>query len=328
MPANLPPQYFEAEKEYRVAKTSQDKIKALEAMLKIMPKHKGTDKLRGQLRRRISKLKGESLKKSATSKKGYEFNIEKEGAAQVVLIGPPNTGKSQILSVVTRASPDVADYPFTTRKPLAGMMMFENIQIQLVDIPPIAGGYTEPWVFSIIRNADGLLLVLDLDTDPLEQVESTFEELKKTKIKPIGKYQRDKIDSGFLHKQTLIVCNKSDLDSSHEIYEAIQDLYSEEFPLVSISAEEGFNVDEMKKCTFQMLDIIRVYTKVPGKAVDADAPFILKRGKTVQDLAEKVHKDFVNRLRYAKIWSSEKHKGRMVQREHVLKDEDVIELHM
>ena len=183
MPANLPPQYFEAEKEYRLAKTNKEKMVALETMLRIVPKHKGTDKLRGQLRKKISKLKGESLKKHATSKKGYVFNVEKEGSAQVVLTGPPNVGKSQVLSKVTNALPEVADYPFTTRKPLAGMMRFENIQIQLVDIPPITGEYTEPWLFNIIKNADGVLFVVDLGTDPLEQMETAFDEFEKHRIR-------------------------------------------------------------------------------------------------------------------------------------------------
>lgn len=328
MPANLPPQYIEAEKEYRLAQNTGDKIKALEVMLAIIPKHKGTDKLRGQLRRKVSKLKGESLKKYATSKRGHSFNVEKEGAAQVVLVGPPNVGKSEILSRVTKVSPEIADYPFTTRKPMAGMMRFENIQIQLVDIPPIAEGYTDPWVFSIIRNADGLLLIVDLDTDPLEQMESTFDELAKSKIKPVGKQQKDRANQGFVFKRTLVVCNKNDLDGSREIYEALEDLYAEDFPLVSISAKEGVNLNEMKRCSFEMLGIIRVCTKAPGKAVDTDAPFILKRGKTVQYLAERIHKDFVNRFRYAKIWSSEKYRGQMVHKDYVLRDGDVIEFHI
>ncbi|MDY7030389.1 MAG: GTPase [Thermodesulfobacteriota bacterium] len=328
MPANLPPQYFEVEKEYRLAKTNKEKIKALEAMLTIVPKHKGTDKLRGQLRKKISRLKDESQKKHATSKRGYFFNIEKEGAAQVVLTGPPNVGKSEILSRVTKALSEIADYPFTTRKPIAGMMRFENIQIQLVDTPPLAKEYTEQWIFNIIRNADALLMVADLGTDPLEQLETTLEELKRHKVKPIGKGLMEKADEGFVNKSTLIVCNKNDLDGAPESFEALQDLYGEEFSLISISATEGVNLEQMKRSTFEILNIIRVYTKAPGKAEDRNAPFILKRGRTVQDLAERVHKDFAKKLKYARIWGSEKYSGQMVQKDHVLRDGDIIELHI
>ncbi|MDY6854901.1 MAG: GTPase [Thermodesulfobacteriota bacterium] len=328
MPANLPPQYFEAEKDYRLAKTTQEKIAALEAMLTIMPKHKGTDKLRGQLRKRISKLKGEAQKKYTTSKKAFAFNIDREGAAQVMLIGPPNVGKSELLSKVTKASPEVADYPFTTRKPLAGMMSYENIQIQLVDTPPIATGYVEPWLFGIIRNSDGMLLMVDLSEDPLEQLESTIEELKKSNIHPIGNQQIEKDMCKHAVKQTLIIANKNDLDSSYEIYDILKELYAFKFPIISISAREEDNLDGMKKQVFQMLKIIRVYTKAPGKTFDPNAPFILKEGKTVQDLSEKIHKDFAKRFKYAKIWGSEKYKGQMVQKEYILKDGDVLELHM
>jgi ribosome-interacting GTPase 1 len=328
MPANLPPQYFEAEKEYRLAKTTQEKMTALEAMLTIMPKHKGTDKLRGQLRKKISKLKGDSQKKYTTSKKAFAFNIDREGAAQVMLIGPPNVGKSELLSRMTKASPEVADYPFTTRKPLAGMMIYEDIQIQLVDTPPIASGYIEPWLFGIIRNSDGLLLMVDLSEDPLEQVESTIAELKKSSICPIGKQQAEKDGGKFAVKQTLIIANKNDLDPSCETYDILKELYAFKFPIVSISAREKDNLDGMKKQVFKMLDIIRVYTKAPGKAFDSKAPFILKKGKTVQDLSEKIHKDFAKRFKYAKIWGSEKYKGQMVQKEYVLKDGDILELHM
>lgn len=328
MPANLPPQYFEVEKEYRLAKTTQEKITALETMLRIMPKHKGTDKLRGQLRKKISKLKGDSQRKDVTSKKAFAFNIERKGAAQVMLIGPPNAGKSELLSRVTKASPEVADYPFTTRKPLAGMMKYENIQIQIVDTPPIASGYIEPWLFGIIRNSDGLLLMVDLSEDPLEQVESTIAELKKSSIYPIGKQQLEKDGGKFIFKQTLIIANKNDRDPSCEIYDILKELYAFKFPIVSISAREEDNLGGMKKQVFKMLDIIRVYTKAPGKAFDPNAPFILKKGKTVQDLSEKIHKDFAKRFKYAKIWGSEKYKGQMVQKEYVLKDGDVLELHM
>jgi len=135
MPANLPPQYFEVEKKFRLAKNAADKITALEEMLAIMPKHKGTDHLRADLRRKIARLTQVSEKKAATQR--ASMLIDKEGAAQLVVIGLPNAGKSQLVASVTNASPTVAEYPFTTQSATPGMMEFENIQIQLIDTPPL-----------------------------------------------------------------------------------------------------------------------------------------------------------------------------------------------
>ena len=137
MPANLPPQYFAAEKRFRAAKTIPEKIEALEAMLAIMPKHKGTDKLRADLRGRMAKLSAEAERARATSRKGTSHYIRKEGAGQAVLVGLPNVGKSQLVAALTEATPEIGEYPFTTRSAIIGMMPFENVQIQLIDLPPL-----------------------------------------------------------------------------------------------------------------------------------------------------------------------------------------------
>ena len=130
MPANLTPQYLEAELKFKQAKTTPDKIKALEVMMAVIPKHKGTERLRGQLKSRMAKLKEELQKRPTVGRAEQVYNIKREGAAQVVLLGLPNSGKSSLLSRITNASSEVADYPFTTQKPVPGMMKFENLQIQ------------------------------------------------------------------------------------------------------------------------------------------------------------------------------------------------------
>ncbi len=313
MPANLPPQYFEAEKNYRLAKNAPEKIAALEEMLAIMPQHKGTDHLRADLRRRISKLTQASEKRSATQRASM-FSIEKEGAAQVVVIGLPNAGKSQIVSSITNASPTVAEYPYTTRSATPGMMEFENVQIQLIDTPPLMPQSIEPWFQHMLARADGLLVVVDLGNAPLAQIEAIIAQLENMKI-------------GLGGKKTLIIGNKIDLEQSNENYIALNNQYKE-LPIIAISARAGTGLEELKREIYQMLNIIRVYTKAPGEKPDLTHPIILEKGSTLEDAAADVHKDFLHKLRYARVWGSGKHDGLMVKRDHVLQDGDVIELHI
>ncbi len=180
MPANLPPHYFEAEKKFRTARTVLEKVSALEEMLGIMPKHKGTDHLRAELRRRIAKLNQSFEKKLATQR--TSVLIDKEGAAQVVVIGPANGGKSQLVGALTNASPEVAVYPFTTQQAIPGMMKYENIQIQLIDTPPFDEQSVEWWLPHMIRRADALMGVVDLGEQPLAQADAIFAELENRKV--------------------------------------------------------------------------------------------------------------------------------------------------
>ena len=315
MPANLPPQYHEAEKSYRQAKSAQEKIRALETMLAIMPKHKGTDKLRADLRRRMSKLSEELETKFVVGKKGLSYQVKREGAGQAVLLGLPNVGKSQLLSAITNATPEVADYPFTTQTPIPGMMGFENIQIQIVDIPPITNQESQPWLVNLLRSTDILLILVDLGSEPLNQVETVLQELNKLNIEPMA-------------KSVLVIGNKGDLDNASENYRRLSAKYDAQFPLITISAKEGTGLEELREGIYQALDVIRVYTKAPGRKADFDEPVVLERGSTVADAAEAVHKDFRDKLKYALVWGSGKFNGQKVKREHTLEDGDIIELHI
>jgi len=314
MPANLPPQYFEVEKKFRLAKNAADKITALEEMLAIMPKHKGTDHLRADLRRKIARLTQVSEKKAATQR--ASMLIDKEGAAQVVVIGLPNAGKSQLVATVTNASPTVAEYPFTTHVATPGMMEFKNIQIQLIDTPPLTEQSVGWWLPHMIRRADALLLVVDLSNAPLAQVEAILTELEGRKIE-IG----DRV-------KALIVGNKLDLPNASESYLSLDNKYQGQLPVIAVSAREGIGLEELKRKIYQLLDIIRVYTKVPGRKPDFTDPIILDRGSTLEDAAASVHKDFAAKLKYARIWGSGKHDGIMAKRDHILHDGDIIELHL
>ena len=330
MPANLPPQYFAAEKKLRTAKNTADKILALEEMLAIMPKHKGTDHLRADLRRRIAKLIEAADKKTATQR--ASMLIEKEGAAQLTVIGLPNAGKSQLVSRITNASPTIAEYPFTTHSATPGMMEFENIQIQLIDTPPLTGESAEWWLIDIIRRAEGLLIVVDLSNAPLAQMEAIAAQLERMRIglfeRTAKKEQEKEQEVVLSQKKALIIGNKIDLDNASPNYQALQEKYGGQLPFIAISAKEGHGLEELKLKIYQMLDIIRVYTKAPGQKPDFTEPIILKRGSKLEDAAAGVHKDFAAKLKYARIWGSGKHDGLMVKRDHILEDGDIIELHL
>jgi len=327
MPANLPPQYFDAEKTFREAKDPMEKIAALEEMLAIMPKHKGTDHLRAELRTRIAKLNQLAAKKSGARR--ASMAIEKEGAAQVAVIGLPNSGKSQLISTITNASPPVAEYPFTTHSATPGMMEFENIKIQMLDTPPLVPQAIQFWLPPLLRGADALLIMLDLSHDPLEQMEAIITRLKKMRI-VLGEGEVVEEDPEFTvwRRKALLIGNKLDLDNASRNYQALKAEYEGRFPVISISARQGTGLEELKAKIYEVLDIIRVYTKAPGSKADFNDPIVIARGSTLADAAAEVHKDFAANMKYARIWGSGKHDGVMARRDHVLEDGDIIELHL
>ena len=325
MPANLTPQYLEAEKNYRAAKTTQEKIAWLEEMLAVMPKHKGTDHLRAELRTKIANLSKSVDKKAATAH--TSMKIEKAGAAQVAVIGPPNSGKSQIVAAITNAKPTVAAYPYTTQNATPGMMHFENVQIQLIDTPPFGEQPPEWWLLNIIRRADAILIVVDLSQDALTQADDLINLLKEKNI-GLGKARTDGNDeeSAINYKKTLILGNKADLDPDGKNYRDLQEMYNGVLPTIAINATG--NLDELKNQIFKMLDVIRVYTKEPGGKPDMTDPIVLETGSTLEMAAIAIHKSFAQRMKFARVWGSGKFDGIMVKRDHVLQDGDIIELHI
>jgi hypothetical protein len=326
MPANLPPQYFEAEKRYRSAKEPEEKIAALQAMLAIMPRHKGTDKLHAGLRRKIARFSQEAERKYATARRAG-FHISREGAGQIMLVGPANVGKSQLLAAVTEAVPEIAEYPFTTQTPIPGMMKFEDIQIQLVDTPPIGHKEVRVLLANALRNADIIAIVIDLSLDPITQVEAALQGLREARIEPLtdGGTQ---VTPGSYPRKMLIVGNKNELAGSNENWERLHLHYAKLFPLVSISAREGSGLEEFKRAIYQALNIVRVYTKTPGSKADLTDPMILEKGSTLEEAAESLHKDFYQNLKYAVVWGSGKYDGQRASKEHVLQDGDVVEFHI
>lgn len=327
MPTNLPPEYFEVDRRYRAATSPEEKAALLEELISTIPKHKGTDHLRADYRRRLSKLKEAAVQaRKRGGKRESAYRIDRDGAGQVVVIGPTNVGKSALVDVLTNASPEVSEAPFTTWQPTPGMMPIENTQIQLIDTPPLNQDYMEPDMLDLIRRADLVLLVVDLQNDPLGQIEAAMALLEENRILPehrAGQYtglrQPTIID-------LLVLVNKNDDEHTEEDFQIFLELLEEDWPLVSVSTTTGRNLEYLKQVLFERLNVIRVYSKAPGQEPERSSPFILPRGSCVADFAGMVHQDFYQNLKFARVWGTDVYDGQLVSREHVLHDEDVVEL--
>ncbi len=326
MPTNLPPEAIEAERRYRDAKSVPEKIACLEEYIGLIPKHKGTDKLRAGLRKRLSKLKDAAETQKKVGRQVSAFHIDKEGAGQVVVVGPPNVGKSALVAALTNARPEVADYPFSTWTPTPGMMLVEDVQIQLIDTPPLNRNYVEPELLNLIRRSDLILLVVDLQAYPIQQLEDSIAFLEEHRIVPLRLKDRYTEQGRLTFKPLLVLVNKTDDQSLDEDFEVLCELLEDDWPMVSVSATTGRNFEAMKRAVFERLEIMRVYSKAPGKEPDLSAPFVLPKGSTVEQFAEGIHRDFLEKLRSARVWGSVAYDGQMVGRDHVLQDGDVVEL--
>ena len=327
MPANLPPEYIEAEDRYRNAGSKDEKLDALQEMLSLLPNHKGTDKIEADLRKRISDLKKQPKKKKGPTRAKTPDQIEPQGAGQVVLTGLPNSGKSALLDMITNASPKVADFPFSTHGPTIGMLQHEDVQIQLIDTPPISDEHVETWVFNLIRKADLVLLLVDgAEEDPVDRLEYTIELLQEESIyifAPKEDFQRDAI--GRTNRKGQVVVTKNDELPSSKYSNQIEDFSG--LPTMSLSILDEDSLSRFSGFVFDGLNKIRIYTKKPGKEPDLEEPYILERGSTVLEGVRSIHRDMVEKLDYIRIWGSGRFDGQEVAQDHVLKDGDVIEIH-
>lgn len=329
MPANLTPQYKEAEERFRRATGHDERVAALREMLAILPKHKGTEKIQADLRRRLAKLEEEGERGRKSGTRHFDpGHVEREGAGQWVMLGPPNSGKSALLRALTHAHPEVAPYPFTTRHPQPGMMPFEDVQVQLVDTPALSEQHSEAYLPNMVRNADGVLLVLDMTADDLESALSAGRALlDRARVWPAGRPLPAESSPFQVVRPVFVVANKSDLDPDGTFATLAREAASAEPWLFAVSAERGTGLDPLRRALFEQLGRIRIYAKEPGKKPDRERPFVLPRGATVHDLARAVHKEIAERLRYARLWGSGRFDGQQVDREHALADRDVVELH-
>ena len=332
MPTNVPPQYRDAEQRFREAVSVQGKIAALQEMLQIMPKHKGTDHLKAQLRARLSKLMSD-LETSSGGKGGRTepFSLPKEGAGRSTLIGPTNVGKSLLLSSATGAKTKVGSYELSTQEPIPGMYPYNDIYIQMVDTPPIDNIATQSRLYGLLRTSDIFVFVADLTNNPVAQTENSFKELGEWGFKLLQKGQYPNGDDQFTSKPTIIVCNKADIPGALDNYGDMETRYGGTFPLIMASAHEAVGLDELAEELFESLKIIRIYTKSPRERLEdftTENPVVLPIGSTVGEAAQQVHKELSHGLKYAILWgNSGKFDGQRVGRGHELSDGDVIEIH-
>ena len=327
MPANLTPPYHDAEERFKAATTHEERLAAMREMIALLPKHKGTEKLYADLKKRLAKLESEVEHAAHGGRRADPGHVKREGAGQWVLLGEPNAGKSSLLAALTHAHPETGEYPFTTRVPLPGMMPFEDVQVQLVDTPAVAAGHTEPYLANLAHNADGVLLVLDVAADDGEEsAKLLLELLEKARVWPRVRPLPADAPPFLAVRPVIALGNKSDLDDG-TFAEMAREAIGTDLPFHPVSALSEAGLDDLRLLLWRELRRIRVYAKEPGKKPDVAAPFVLPDGATVHDLAERVHKDVASALRFARIWGHAKFDGQQVDRAHVLADRDVVELH-
>jgi hypothetical protein len=345
VPANLSPEYKAAEAAFRATREPRERLECLREMLRTIPKHKGTEHLQADIKARIKDL-SEQLDsgRKGGGHGGPALVIRPEGAAQIALIGPPNSGKSALHARLTGSGATVAPYPFTTQFPQPGMMPHEDIFFQLIDLPPIAAEHPLPWIGSALQTADAALLVVDLGEpacmEQLRDVRSMLAARRVTLAEcwpasdearasaAVAAEQPGDDDPFGVRLPTLLLANKADRIAEPDTeLQALRDLTGLRFPAFAVSAETGRGLGELGPWLFAHLGVLRVYTKVPGHAVDRQRPFTLRRGQTVGDVARLVHRDLVRSLRYARIWGPSGFDGQTVGHEHQVADGDVVELH-
>lgn len=385
MPANLPAEAKSKLAKYSEAKTVEEKIKALEEFISSVPKHKGTENLLYWARSRLAELREElELKKRKKVGGGPKLFIEKERYPQIIIIGPPNVGKSSLLARLTNAKPEISPYPFTTTAPLPGIAKYKDVKLQLVDTPPVVPEEPESTVntrvVSLARNADGILLVFSAADPQLKEtaaavldilekrgvvisrslgvvrvkksrevegirlvgdgklVDMTEDDLRKllaeyrifnAVVEIEGNVTRDDVESSLLisrtYKPCVVALNKVDLAPGKE--GELRKVLPSDVKIVSVSAERGDNLEKIGEAIFEVLNVIRVYTKSPNKEPDPE-PLVVRRGSKVIEVAEMIHKRLAEGFKYAKVWGkSVKFGGQRVGAEHVLEDGDIIEIY-
>ena len=325
MPTNVTPEYKKAEERFREAGTTEEKILALEEMLRVVPRHKGTDHLRADLKRKLSKLKETPLQK-AGAKHVDIFHVPKGGAGQIALLGLPNSGKSSLVGALTKARVQVADFPFSTHAPVPGMARYQDVPIELVDMPPISAEFVAPGQVGTYRHCDMIGVVIDLTGDIEEQWQVCIDYLNaKRLITRENTLVRDEHGNS-LTKHFFCLGTKVD-EAGEGLLTLLAESTDYQCEFMEISSTTGHNLEVFMQKLFEWLDVVRVYAKPPGKPVDKRDPFTLTRGSTVQDLARLIHRELADKLKTARIWGTGVYDGQNVHLTHVLCDRDVVELH-
>lgn len=326
MPTNLPPEYFDIERRYRQAETAEEKAALLEDLLAVIPKHKGTEHLRGDYKARLAKLKNAAQAQRAKSRHSTAYAIRREGAGQVVLLGAANTGKSSLLAALTNARPQVDAAPYTTWEPTPGMMEVDQVPVQLIDTPPLDGPHLSAELYQLVRRCDLVLLLVDLQADPFEQVELGLRLLEENRIKAPQLCDGEELPERWSAVPVLIAANKCDQPGADMDCEAFKELLGYNLPVLPISVAARRNLERLKRAALEYLHVVRVYAKPPGKEPDLSRPFVVKQGTTLAELGGMIHKDFAQHLKFARVWGGAVRDGQMVAQEYVLQDGDIVEL--
>ena len=339
MPANLTPAYKAAEGRYRYARDPSERLEALKEMLRAIPKHKGTEHLQADIKAKIKELTDELAgPKKGGARTGPETAIRREGAGQIALLGPPNSGKSALHAATTGSHAHVGQYPFTTQYPLPGMMPVHDVAIQLIDLPPIAVEHPVPWISNALHSADGCLLVVDLSMPGcVERVIALHELLAERRVELTDQWpadsrsdQESSSDADLFTKilPTLLVASKADrlVESSDELA-VLEELAEVSYPCMAVSTETGHGLDQLGRWLFDRLGVVRVYTKIPGKQADMSRPYTVRHGATVHDVAALVHREIAVDFKFARLWGTADFDAQQVGRDHVVEDGDILELH-
>jgi len=359
MPTNVTPEYKKAKEAFQKARDPAERLSWLKEMLRLLPKHKGTEHLQAEIKKRIKELT-EELKapKKGGARTGPVVAVRPEGAAQVALLGPPNSGKSALHAKLTGSHAEVGPYEYTTTVPLPGMLPFEDIYFQLVDLPPVSVEFMEPWMPNALQPARAALLVVDLSSPGcVENVTAIIKKLDAKRVTLTGRWGNP-IDEALLDLRpakeetegvrrsgddeeereieetfrkelpTLLVANKCDLGKDVEEVKLLEELAGVDFPALCVSALTGEGLERIGPILFQGLGVVRVYTKVPGKKPDMDRPYTFFSGDTIHDVAMVVHREIASSLKYARIWGSGRFEGQQVGRDYQVRDGDVVELHV
>ncbi len=382
---NLPAEAKAKFVKYMEAKTPEEKLRALQEFLSAVPKHKGTENLIRWARKRMAELREEIEERKRKKSGGSQpsFFIEKSGAAQIVMLGFTNVGKSSLLRALTGAKAEVADYPYTTKRPIPGALKYRDIEFQLIEAPAIipSGGAWNGKVLGLAKNADGLMLVIDASKEPIKQFQllqkilrengihitkprgyviiergrgvhgiqvklygkllCTLDEVRKLLesyriynaiVKVYGEVDLDAIEESIfetvVYKPTIVILNKVDLVDNSVVEEFRKSIPSN-IPVLTASAIHGHvNKDEVGRVIFDLLELVRVYTK-PPLGEPSKKPLVLKRGSTVLDVAKAVHSELYERFAYARIWGpSAKYPGQRVGPDHIVEDGDIVEINI
>lgn len=330
MALNLTPEYFEADRRYRQAHSPAEKLAALEEMLRAIPKHKASEKKQADLKSKIKEMREASQHQAAKKSAAVHdpYNLPPQGAGQVLLIGPPNCGKSSIVGKLSNAPVKITDFPYGTALPVPGMGYHEDVPIELVDLPPVTPEHIPPALINAIRHTNVVLLVADLGSPSvLEDLEAILAALATHGITFEAPDEEDETGHMRVGPPGLIVCTRRDLPGAMDTFAVLHELGPKSPEMIAVSAVTGEGLPEMMRRVFVMLDVLRVYAKEPGKPADKEKPFVLPTGSTVHELARMIHKDVAENLKFARVWGDSSHSGQQVHNSHVLHDRDIVELH-